>query len=68
MKNCMNCRYYEFYKGAYTGTIYCECGLKRKHAENLTIDQLLYFVKHPDEQPCNYEKGKPVDMGVTFDD
>lgn len=68
MKDCMHCKHYEFYKGAYTGTIYYECALKRKHAENLTMDEMLEMIKHPEKQPCNYESGKPVDRGVTYDD
>ena len=68
MKDCMHCKHYGFYKGAYTGTIYYECELKREHAENLTMEEMLDVIKHPEKQPCIYENGKPVDMGVTYDD
>jgi len=49
MKDCMHCKHYGFYKGAYTGTIYYECELKRKHAENLTKDEMLEMIKHPEK-------------------
>lgn len=68
MKNCEHCKHAEISKGAYTGTCYIECGLKREQAENLTEKELLYLIKHPEEQPCNYEKGKPIYCGITFDD
>lgn len=68
MEKCMHCKHYGFYKGAYTGTIYYECELKRKQAENLTMDELLDIIKHQWKQSCDYESGKPVDRGITYDD
>ena len=68
MKDCANCKHCELFKGAYTGTVYCECGLKRKNAENLTEEELLYIIQHPEKQPCDFKNGKPEYKGITYDD
>ena len=65
---CEKCCNAVILKGAYTGTYYLECRLKQEQAENATQEELLYLVKHPEKQRCEYKSGKPKDGGITFDD
>lgn len=68
MKNCINCKNAVTFIGAYTGTHYIECQLERERAENMTLEELKYAIAHPEEQKCEFVKGKPQNGGVTFDD
>lgn len=68
-KRCNNCKYAEISIGAYTNTIYLECGKEREAAEKMTLEELYYAVQHPDERKfCTYSNGEPKFVGVTHDD
>lgn len=68
LNKCRKCKNAIFYIGAYTNTSYIECKLAQEDAENMTLEELEYALKHPEEDRCEYVKGNPENGGVTFDD
>ena len=68
LKGCMKCKNAVLYVGAYTGIHYLECRLTQEDAENMTLEQLEYAVKHPEENRCDFINGAPKNGGVTYDD
>lgn len=66
--NCTTCKNAVILTGAFTNTKYVECGFEREIAEHATLEELRYYIAHPEEKPCKYCKGKPEDGGVTYDD
>ena len=67
--DCNNCKHAEISVGAYTNTIYIECKLEREAAEKMTLEELMFVFNHPKKYNfCKFSKGKPTNIGVTFDD
>ena len=65
---CLSCKNAIKLTGAYTGTNYIECKIKKDFAETATVEQLLKVITNPELGPCKYSEGKPQNGGITYDD
>lgn len=68
MSKCEKCKHCVITIGGYDGSSFLECKLQREQARKATQAELLEFIKHPEKRICTFERGKPVDGGVSYDD